>query len=91
MTLPSRIRFFIVLLSALVTAAEVAMRMAEFAITVAVVVLLTVRFLLVPAELGLSPLMVTLSAPFNWITPKPVTGFPEIVRASPSGKIETEV
>ena len=64
-TLPSKIQFLIVSLSALVTAAEVAMRKAEFAITVLVVVLLIVRFRFVPEVFGLSPSMVTLSAPLS--------------------------
>ena len=90
-TLPFRMQFLMVLLSALVTAVEVAIRITEFAIAVVVFVLLTVRSRLVPGVFGLSPSIVTLSAPFNCITPNPVAGFPEIETASTVGLNKTEV
>jgi hypothetical protein len=58
-TLPFKLQFLIVLLSALVTASDVAILMTELAITVVVVVLFTVRFRFIPDVLGLSPSMVT--------------------------------
>ena len=90
-TLPLRLQFLMALLSALVTAADVAIRIAEFAMTVAVVVLLTVRLRFVPPVFGLSPLMVTLSAPLSWMTPKPVTGLPETDTPSATGWTSTDV
>jgi hypothetical protein len=64
-TFPLRMQLRILILSALLTAADVATLIQELPVNVAVVVLFTVRFLFVLPELGLSPLMVTLSAPFN--------------------------
>ena len=65
-TFPFKLQFLIVLFSALATIDPlVAIRIQEFPITVAIAVLLMVKFRLVPAVFGLSPFIVTLSAPFN--------------------------
>ena len=80
------------MLSALVTTVvAVAILIQEFAITVVVVVLFMVRLRLVPAVFGLSPSMVTLSAPLSWTTPNPVIGFPETDTPSAEGRIKIEV
>ncbi len=49
------------------------------------------RFRFVPGVFGLSPSIVTLSAPFSWMTPKPGSGDPPIVTPSVDGRISTEV
>src|SRR4030095_10643157 len=91
-TFPFRNRFLIVLLSALVTpVVDTAIRMTEFAATVAAAVLETVMLRAIPGVLGSSPSIVTLSAPFNWITPNPVTGLPLTVIPGPDGWTLTEV
>ena len=91
-TLPLRLQFLIVSLSADVTpVVETAMRTAEFAVTAAAAVLLIVRSRLMPGVFGSSPSMVTLSAPFSWTTPKPDAGFPDTVMPGAAGRMLTEV
>jgi hypothetical protein len=90
--LPTILRFLKVQLSALVTTVVAkAIRITEVKVVVLVAVLVMVRSLLIPPVFGLSPSMVTLSAPFSWITPKPPAGLPETVTPSLTGRIETDV
>ena len=67
-TLPLSTKLRMVMLSALITVdatVPTAMRITALAIWVATLVLLMVRLRLIPTEFGLSPSIVTLSAPFN--------------------------
>ncbi len=94
-TLPRIIQFCMDIPVAVVTAVEVATRITEQYVTVFVALLLRVRFLLVPDVFGLSPFMVTLSAPFSSMRPRPVgiavADEPVTVTPSADGCMSTEV
>ena len=81
-----------VMLSAVVTFVVLsAIRITELNVTSFAAVFSITRFLLMPTVSGLSPSMVTLSAPFNWMTPNPVGGAPFNAMSSTLGRIRTEV
>lgn len=93
-TLPLITQFLTVTLSQdarLALATELAKRTTLQLAVVLLVVLVIVRFRLMPPVLGLSPSIVTLSAPNNSITPRPVMGLPEMVTPSLVGRIYTDV
>ena len=60
-------------------------------VVVLTAVFVIVKFLFVPAVFGLSPSIVTLSAPFSSITPRPDAVADEIVRPSFDGRTNTDV
>ena len=86
--LPFRIQFSIEILSEdVTTVAAFAIRITDVSVVVFDAVFVMVKFLLVPGVSGLSPLIVTLSAPFNSISPRPVVVEPEMVTPSADGEM----
>ena len=90
--LPFKIQFSIEILSEdVTTVAAFAIRITDVSVVVLVAVFVIVKFLFVPGVRGLSPFIVTLSAPFSSIKPRPVVVEPEMVTPSTDGEIPTLV
>jgi hypothetical protein len=89
--LPLILQFRIMTLSVEVINVLVANLITEVFVTLFAAVFVMVRLRLVPSVLGLSPSIVTLSAPFNSIKPRPRTVGPDIVSPSLVGRMSIEV
>src|SRR5437763_9130259 len=84
-------QFFTVSLFALVIRVDRARRTTWVKVVAAAAVFMMVRFLFVPPVFGLSPSMVTLSAPLSSMMPRPDTEAPLIDTPSAVGRMRTEV
>ena len=89
--LPFRMQLLMVTTSVLVTSVECAKRITDVYVVAAAAALVIVKSRSLAPPPGASPLIVTLSAPFNSMMPLPLTEVPVIVIPGAAGLIVTLV